>query len=139
MTDVRTGKDLKDFPILEDNRLYIYIMLNDAGKCKIGKTTNIQQRYQSLCGSNSQGNQIVSCLVSPSTYLYTLENIMHDKFKKYRIPKTEWFYNENDPIGGTLFKNACEELRLLFSSASYKKCNEVRKNMSKKDSVINDN
>ncbi len=139
MTDIRTGKDLKEFPILEDNRLYIYVMLNDAGKCKIGKTTNIQQRYQSLCGSNSQGNQIISCLVSPSTYLYTLENIMHDKFKKYRIPKTEWFYNEKDPIGENLFKAVCEELKLLFSSADYKKCNEVRKNMSKKVSVINDN
>ena len=31
MIDIRTGKDLKDYPILEEPKLYVYIMLNDAG------------------------------------------------------------------------------------------------------------
>ena len=127
MIDKRTGKDLKDIPILEEPMLRIYIMLNSEGRVKIGKTKNIYQRYQSLCGSNSQGIDIISCLVSPSTYLYTLETIMHDKFNKYRILNTEWFYNKEEPSGERLFEIICKELRLLCSSDSYKRCNEIRK------------
>lgn len=129
MIDIRTGRDIKDYPVLEEPKLYIYIMLNDAGKIKIGKTKNIQQRYVSLCGSNGQGNIITKLCCSPSTYLYVLENIMHEKFSKYRIPKTEWFYDIDDPTGETLFSNAVEELKLLFSSAGYKKCNALRRSI----------
>lgn len=130
MIDERTGKDLKDYSILDEPKLYIYIMLNDVGKIKIGKTKNIQQRYQSLCGSNGAGNKIIKVLVSPSTYLYTIENIMHDKFSRYRIPNTEWFYDKEDPNGEMLFYKARKELELLFSSAEYKKCNNLRKKLS---------
>lgn len=126
MIDKRTGKDLKDFPILDEPKLYIYILHNQGGKIKIGKTKNIQQRYQSLSGSNSAGDCIDIVMCSPSTYLYTLETIMHDKFDRFRIPNTEWFYNKQDPTGIKLFESACEELRLLFSSASYKRCNKIR-------------
>lgn len=143
MIDKRTGKNLKDYPVLEEPKLYVYIMRNDAGKVKIGVTKNIEQRYQSLCGSNSAGDNIVDVLVSPSTWLYTIERIMHDKFNKYRIPNTEWFYNKADPLGEILFTNACNELKLLFSSSGYKRCNEIRKevweNSHKKVGDINDN
>lgn len=132
MIDKRTGKDLKEYPVLEDERIFLYVMHNNAGKVKIGVTKNIHQRYQSLCGSNSAGDQIIEVMVSPSTYLYTLENIMHEKFKQYRIPNTEWFYNKEDISGDNLFESACQELKLLFSSAEYKKCNELRKSMYKK-------
>jgi hypothetical protein len=132
MIDKRTGKDLKDYPILEEPKLYIYILHNQGGKVKIGKTKNIQQRYQSLSGSNSAGDFIDMVLCSPSTYLYTLETIMHEKFAKYRIPNTEWFFNKEDPTGILLFENACKELKLLFSSTDYKKCNELRKSRSQK-------
>ena len=127
MTDIRTGKDIKEFPILEEPKLYIYIMLNDSGKVKIGKTKNIQQRYQSLCGSNGQGNKIIKLFCSPSTYLNTIEKIIHNKFSKYRIPNTEWFYDKEESTGEKLFVNVIEELQLLFSSASYKRCNDLRK------------
>lgn len=127
MIDERTGKDLKELYILEEPKLYIYAMLNSEGKVKIGKTKNIQQRYQSLCGSNGQGNKITRVYCSEETYLYTLENIMHTKFARYRIPSTEWFYDKEDPTGERLFANAVEELKLLFYSDSYKKCNELRK------------
>lgn len=127
MKDTRTGKDLKEFPTLEDPKLYIYIMLNNVGKVKIGKTKNIQQRYMSLCGSNGQGNEIIKICVSPSTYLYTIETIMHGKFEKYRIKNTEWFYDKTDVSGETLFDNAIQELKLLFSSDSYKFSNNLRK------------
>ena len=132
MIDTRTGRDIKDYPILEEPKLYVYIIHNNAGKIKIGVTKNVQQRYQSLCGSNSAGDKILEMMVSPSTYLYTLENIMHEKFKQYRIPSTEWFYNKEDAIGDKLFKEACNELKLLFTSAEYKKCNELRKNINQK-------
>lgn len=127
MIDERTGKDLKDILILEEPELRIYVMLDEEGKVKIGKTKNIYQRYLSLCGSNSRGVNIIKILCSPSTFLYTLETIMHDKFSKYRIPNTEWFYDKEDSSGQRLFNDACEELRLLFSSDSYKRCNEIRK------------
>ena len=128
MIDIRTGKGIKDFHILEDNQFYIYVLLNSDNKVKIGRTKNIQQRYKSLCGSNGQGNEIVSVCCSEVTFLYTLERIMHEKFKKYRIPGTEWFCDESDSSGEILFNNAVRELELLFSSAEYKKCNDARKN-----------
>lgn len=131
MIDERTGRNIKDYPILEEPKLYIYVMLNDVGKVKIGKTKNIQQRYQSLCGSNGQGNNIVKLCVSPSTYLYTLENILHNKFDKYRIPNTEWFYDKSDTSGQKLFNDAINELRLLFSSDSYKRNNDLRRQVIK--------
>ena len=141
MIDIRTGKDLKDYTILEEPKLYVYIMLNEAGKIKIGKTKNIQQRYMSLCGSNSAGDKIIKVCVSPSSYLYTLEQIMHDKFNKYRIPNTEWFYYKKDPSGEFLFDKAVNKLRQLFSSTDYEKCNNLRKSLSChiKDGDCNDN
>lgn len=129
MIDIRTEKDLKDYSILEEPKLYIYIMLNEAGKIKIGKTKNIQQRYMSLCGSNSAGDKIIKVYVSPSSYLYTLEQIMHDKFSQYRILNTEWFYYKKDPTGDFLFDKAVSKLNQLFSSADYKKCNDLRKKL----------
>lgn len=127
MIDIRTGKELKDFPVLEDSKIYIYIFLNNAGKVKIGKTKNILQRYHSLCGSNSAGDMIIKSCISPSTYLYTIETIMHDKFSQYRIPNTEWFYNTQDLSGTILFESMMKELKSIFSSVSYKKCNQLRK------------
>lgn len=127
MIDIRTGKDLKDIPILEEPTLRIYIFHNTAGKIKIGKTKNIYQRYISLCGSNSAGDSIDMTLCSPSTYLYSVETTMHNKFNRYRIPNTEWFYDQSDPSGQRLFKEACEYLHSLFSSTGYKTCNEIRK------------
>ena len=128
MIDVRTGKDLKELAVLSEPMLRIYVMLNSAGRIKIGKTKDIYQRYQSLSNSNAGGFAIIRCLASPSTYLYTLEHIMHNKFKKYRIPNTEWFYDPLDPTGETIFNNAVNELQAIFSSADYKHSNKIRKN-----------
>lgn len=121
MIDIRTGKELKDISVLEEPELRIYVMLNNEGRVKIGKTKDIYKRYLSLCGSNSQGIEIITCLVSPSTYLYSIEIILHNKFNRYRIPNTEWFYDKEDPSGERLFQSACEELKALFSSTGYKK------------------
>ena len=132
MIDRRTKKDLKDIPVLDGSQIYIYLMLNNVGKVKIGVTTNIQRRYQSLCGSNGQGNKILQVFCSEPTYVLSLESTVHVKFSKYRIPGTEWFYDKYDPTGEKLFLNAARELELLFSSASYKKCNDLRKTLYEK-------
>ena len=129
--DEETRKNLKDFPVLDEPQTRIYIMLNSTGKIKIGKSKDIYKRYLSLSGSNSQGNEIIKVLVSPPTYLYTIETIMHEKFATYRIPNTEWFYDEDDSSGDELFTAATKELRLLFSSDQYKLCNSVREEFNK--------
>lgn len=127
MIDIRTGKDLKELPILEEPKIYIYAMWNSEGKVKIGKTKDIYKRYLSLCGSNGQGIPIHKVYCSEESYLTTLERVMHDKFSKYRIPNTEWFCSADDKSGEVLFDNVVNELVLLFSSTSYKKCNELRR------------
>lgn len=127
MIDERTKKDLKLFPVLPEGRAYIYILLNDAGKIKIGKTRNIFQRYMSLCGSNGAGNSITQVYVSPVSYVPTLEYVMHNKFVQYRIHGTEWFFNPNDNTGNTLFETAIKELQTILSSKSYQHCDQLRK------------
>lgn len=139
MIDIRTKQDLKNLPILEEPMIYIYIFLNNGGKIKIGKTKNIHQRYQSLCGSNGAGDTIISTYVSPCSYLYTIETVMHDKFSRYRIPNTEWFYDKAEPLGENLFAQAIKELELLFSSSTYQQCNSLRKQIWEKKKQKGDN
>ena len=98
MKDIRTGLDLKMIPILEDEQVYIYAMLNTCNKIKIGITKNIQQRYQNLCGSNSQGNEILKVYVSEATYLNNLEKMIHEHFEQFRLKKTEWFVSNKTGV-----------------------------------------
>ena len=130
--------DLKNFPVCPEPQCYIYLFLNNAGKVKIGKTTDIYKRYLSLCGSNGQGIPINKCYISPMTFLFPMEKTMHNKFHSYRIPNTEWFYDESDPTGEILFDNMVIYMELLFSSASYKKCNELRKQIWNKGGDVCD-
>lgn len=125
MKDLRTGLDLKTIPILEDEQVYIYAMLNTCNKIKIGITKNIQQRYQSLCGSNSQGNEILKVYVSEATYLNNLEKMIHEHFDKFRLKKTEWFVSNK--FGVLKYEEVIEYIEQLFSSADYKRCNEIRR------------
>ena len=130
MKDLRTGLDLKVIPILEDERVYIYAMLNTCNKIKIGITKNIQQRYQSLCGSNSQGNEIIKVYVSESTYLNNLEKMIHEHFGQFRLKKTEWFVSNKS--GVLKYEEVIEYIEQLFSSADYKRCNEIRRKIYEK-------
>ena len=129
MINERTGLDIKLSPVLEAPEKYVYILLNTAGKVKVGISHNIQQRIQSLSGSNSQGNKIIKCYHSPATYLYTIEEIMHGRMDRCRLKNTEWFYYEEDPTGEILYYSAIELLEKLFNSNSYERCNELRKKM----------
>ena len=134
MKDTRTKQDLSTFEILVDGQVYIYILQNSAGKIKVGITTNILQRLQSLSGSNGQGNIIEKCYLSPATYLKTIEGIMHTRMSKYRIPNTEWFYYDEDPSGDIMFDSAIELIEKLFNSKSYEVCNNLRKEFISKKS-----
>lgn len=116
-------EDIKDvdFPVLDNGQFYIYVLLNEPQEnIKIGRTSNIQQRLTSLSGSNGGGNKIVKIAISDSTYLYTLERIIHQHFIKFRIPGTEWF----DRLS---FDQVVSYIDSLFQSHQYVHCNEVRK------------
>lgn len=108
--------------ILTDGQVYIYVLLNDAGKIKIGKTTNFSQRLKSLGGSNSGGNKITEAWCSPTaTWLHSLERISHMHFAKYRIENTEWFEGED-----LSFDMVVQYVKSLFTAPDYERCNKTR-------------
>lgn len=112
----------------EKQELYnIYVLLNDIGNIKIGITTNFKQRLQSLSGSNGGGNKIVHYYCSPTTYLYTLERVMHLKYNAYRIKGTEWFYDKT-----LKYEDVVNELKNIFTTDEYRICNELRKQLCEK-------
>ena len=120
---------LKSMPVLEDGQIYIYVLLNSLNNVKIGKTTNIQQRLQSLSGSNGGGSKICAIYCSPSTWIQSMETTCHNHYHFARISGTEWFDGEKVD-----FKEVVEYVDSLFYTDSYKRCNELRKSlMEKKD------
>lgn len=126
-------KLLKQIPILEDEQLYIYVMLSSNQNVKIGKTTNIIQRLKSLSGSNGGGSKITALYCSPATYLYSIETTCHNHYHLARIPGTEWF--DGNKVD---FDEVVAYVDGLFHSESFERCNELRRKviMEKKD---NDN
>lgn len=124
-------KLLKQIPVLEDEQLYIYVMLNSPqGNIKIGKTTNIVQRLISLSGSNGGGSKITKLYCSPATYLYSIEHTCHNHYHFARIPGTEWF--DGCKVD---FNEVVEYVDRLFYTKGYETCNELRRKiiMEKKD------
>ena len=117
--------ELESILVLENGQLYIYVLLNLAGNIKIGKTTNMAQRIQSLSGSNGGGETIVNWYCSPATWLYTIEKIAHEHFNYARL-SGEWF----DGIKVS-FDEAVEYVKSLFTSRDYERCNELRKRIIK--------
>ena len=118
---------LKSIPILEDGQIYIYVILNTTGNVKIGKTTNIQQRLQSLSGSNGGGSKIYAIYCSPSTWVQSIESTCHNHYHFARIHGTEWFDGRKIE-----FKEIVEYVDALFRTDSYKRCNELRKSIMEK-------
>ena len=123
-------KLLKEIPILEDDQLYIYVMLSSNSNVKIGKTTNIVQRLKSLSGSNGGGSKITALYCSPSTYLYSMESTCHNHYHYARIQGTEWF--DGSKVN---FNEVVEFVDELFHSDDFARCNEIRRKfiMEKKD------
>lgn len=122
--------ELKNVPVLDNYQIYIYVMLNSQDKIKIGQTTNIVQRLQSLSGSNGGGEKIIRLYCSPSTYIKSMEKAIHNHFNKYRIQGTEWFK-------GLDFNEVVEHIDGLFYTKSYNTCNELRKSIAEKEREIN--
>lgn len=119
---------LKELPVLEDGQIYVYVMLNyPQGNIKIGQTTNILQRLQSLSGSNGGGNRIVKLYVSPSTYVTSIEKTCHNHYDWYRIKGTEWFNGDK-----LIFDEVVEYVDDLFKTESYRTCNKLRKVQAEK-------
>ena len=136
MRDCNRLCELSDIEVLEEPMMYIYVMNTESGKVKIGKTTNILQRYHSLSGSNSQGNPITDIYCSGPTSLYTIERLMHSKFDKYRLGEnTEWFEDVSDKTRKKLFNKACYELEKIFEAPNFDKLNELRLQYSKKKHI----
>ena len=120
--------ELKNVPILDTGEVYIYVMLNDPQhNIKIGKTTNIQQRLQSLSGSNSGGNKITVLGLSNPTYCESSEKAFHEKYARFRIEGTEWFDGSK-----LTFEEVVTEMDNQFSTKSYETCNKLRKELAEK-------
>lgn len=127
--DSRNISELKNIPTLDDGQIYIYVMLNyPSMNIKIGQTTNIIQRLQSLSGSNCGGNKIIKLALSDSTYVINSESAFHNKFDKYRIEGTEWFDGKY-----LNFEEVVQELDSQFKTNSYKICNQIRKEIIEKE------
>lgn len=129
---IYTGKNismLKDIPVLDNGQIYIYVMLNHPqGNIKIGKTINIQQRLQSLSGSNGGGSKITKLYCSPATWVQSIETALHSYYHKYRIDGTEWFKGED-----LVFNDVVEHVNGLFYTKSYNTCNQIRKEIIEKE------
>ena len=118
---------LKSMPILEDGQIYIYVILNSVGNVKIGKTTNIMQRLQSLSGSNGGGSKISKAYCSPATWIQSIEETCHNHYHFARITGTEWF--DGNKVD---FKEVVEYVDGLFHSKGYETCNELRRKLMEK-------
>lgn len=120
--------ELKNVPVLDDGQVYIYVMLNYPAKnIKIGQTTNVVQRLQSLSGSNGGGNKITTLAVSDSTYVINSEKAFHEKYARYRIEGTEWFDGSK-----LTFEEVVSEMDNQFNTKSYEVCNKLRKKLTEK-------
>ena len=118
---------LKSMPILEDGQIYIYVILNSMGNVKIGKTTNIMQRLQSLSGSNGGGSKIIKAYCSHSTWIQSIEETCHNHYHFARINGTEWFDGNK-----VCFSEVVEYVDGLFHSKGYETCNELRRKLMEK-------
>lgn len=119
---------LKSVPILEDGQIYIYVILNSMGNVKIGKTTNIMQRLQSLSGSNGGGSKISAAYCSPSTWIQSIEETCHNHYHFARIQGTEWFDGNK-----VCFNEVVKYVDGLFHTDSFRRCNELRKSIVEKN------
>lgn len=120
--------ELKNVPVLDNGQVYIYVMLNYPAKnIKIGQTTNIVQRLQSLSGSNGGGNKITILAVSDPTYVINSEKAFHEKYARYRIEGTEWFDGSK-----LIFEEVVSEMENQFNTKSYEVCNKLRKKLTEK-------
>jgi hypothetical protein len=118
-------RELNNIPVLEDGQVYIYVLLNSAGNIKIGKTTNMAQRIQSLSASNGAGESIVNYYCSPATWLSNIEKIAHEHFKYARM-SGEWFNGKK-----LTYNSVVDYVSGLFVGRDYERCNQLREQIIK--------
>lgn len=118
--------ELKELSVLDNGSYYIYCMLNSIGNIKIGITTDIVQRLQSLSGSNAAGYKITTLALSSPTYVFSAEKAFHNKYARYRL-EGEWFDGNK-----VTFDEIINEMEDQFNTESYKLCNEIRKELAEK-------
>ena len=118
--------ELKEVPILDNGSYYIYCILNSVGNIKIGITTDIVQRLQSLSGSNAAGYKITTLALSSPTYVASAEKAFHNKYARYRL-EGEWFDGSK-----VSFDEVVKEMENQFNTQSYNVCNQIRKELVEK-------
>lgn len=107
------------YPKLKTREVYIYVLENENGNIKVGRTTNFNNRLQNLSGSNTGGEKITRFYCFPPTYLLTMECVIHSYFDKYRA-EGEWFK-------GVTFEEVYDYILSLFSAKNYNTLNNLRK------------
>lgn len=122
---------LQYVPVLDNEQIYIYVILNSSGNVKIGKTTNIENRIRSLSGSNAAGERIISVYVSPATWIHSIEGTCHNHYHYARIGG-EWFDGCK-----VEFDEVVEYVDGLFRTDGYDRCNKLRRQII--EGKINDN
>ena len=114
----------------EGKLVQIYIIENDGGYIKIGVSTNVEKRLEMLSGSNGGGHKITRSWISPQTWLYTMEKVLHNHFSINRIEGTEWFEDVK-------FEDVVSRAKGLFSSEEYQLCNKAREIYYKEQLKLN--
>lgn len=111
---------VKTMPVYDLNdKGYVYV-IDNGENIKVGSTTNLYDRMVSLSNSNGGGFTIKALYYSPANYIYkTLEKAMHLKLKDYQLVG-EWF-------NGIPFIDVCNILNDFVNSASFKRCDAIRK------------
>lgn len=105
---------------LDNLQYYIYVIENDNGAIKIGRTHNIKSRLASLSNSNAGGSTLVRCAVSPATYLRTIETSTQEYYNRYRVKGSEWFI-------GVTFEEVVKFIDDIFNKRSYNTLNDLRR------------
>ena len=80
---------LNEIPRAHDNKGYVYLILNDIGNVKIGRTVNPKSRIRDI--ETLSGIKIIKIALSNRCSNYKeIENDMHEKFQKWNV-MGEWF------------------------------------------------
>lgn len=88
-------KEKSDLLQAMHNAKYIYFVLSeDSGLVKIGKTKSIKQRFSSLQTMSPVPLRLIGCFRAHDA----LERILHERFERYRC-HGEWFKLNDEMIG----------------------------------------
>ncbi len=93
MRELRTILDHKAIPKNDDGWCYVYIA-ECQGQVKIGRTTNLQQRFREIGSTSPEGLQLLVAMPAHAN----LEKLLHRRFEK-NLTHHEWFTLDDDLRG----------------------------------------